>query len=422
MFRHLIAPINRTVLIMTTVLAVPDATAVAQTTFNWINTSGGSYHTNGNWTPGGGPPVFDDFARFGLSSNYGVSFSNNGTQTIDFQVRGGNVTFAFLNSTAQHLWGSGSTNYVGPQAGDAASSATLNLTSMFFKPMQGNNLVIGNTAGKTGTLNIHSNGHWKSYASGNVVVGQVGTGNLNISTVGILEKSALEAFNITIGQSGGTATATVSGLNASMLANNVLTVGDGAGTLGTLTISDQGKVTAADSLFIGVNSNLANTLSVTGGGSELVLGSDVMSIGFAGNGKLLVENGGKVTNSQSGMLLGTSNGSGTLNVSGTGSHFLAAGTQSLDVGSSGTGTVSVSNGALMEVSRMQVALAASSSGTVNVAGAGSVLNLHGALDNQIGIAGTGHVSVSNNGVLNSNAALRVGTSGLGSMTIGKASR
>ncbi len=135
----------------------------AQTTFFWLNTSGGSYHTSSNWTPSGGPPLFDDHARFSLNNTYTVNFSNVGTQTDHFQVRGGNVTFAYLNPNTQHFWNGNNTNYVGPQAGDTATTATLNLTNMFFNPMLGTNLVVGNTAGKTGTLNIHSNGHWKGF-------------------------------------------------------------------------------------------------------------------------------------------------------------------------------------------------------------------------------------------------------------------
>ena len=195
--------------------------ARGQTTYHWLNTSGGSYHTAGNWTPVGGPPLFNDSAWFSISPTYNVTFSNNGTQTKDFQVRGGNVTFQYFGTTAQHFWGGSSTNYVGPQAGDAATSATLNLTNMFNNPMMGHHLVVGNTAGKTGTLNIHGNGWWKGYATSNVTVGTVGTGNLNVTTVGILQKSILEANNIILGQSGGTG-GTVSGLNASMTANNVL--------------------------------------------------------------------------------------------------------------------------------------------------------------------------------------------------------
>ena len=141
------------------------STTYRQDTFHWLNTSGGSYHTAGNWTPSGGPPLFDDFARFGLSSTYGVSFANNGTQTIDFRVTNGNVTFSYLNTTAIHNWGSAGTNIVGPAAGDANSSATLNLINMFNNPMRGGNLIIGQAAGKTATLNIFSNGHWQGWES-----------------------------------------------------------------------------------------------------------------------------------------------------------------------------------------------------------------------------------------------------------------
>ncbi len=394
------------------------STTYGQDTFHWLNTSGGSYHTAGNWTPSGGPPLFDDFARFGLSSTYGVSFANNGTQTIDFRVTNGNVTFSYLNTTAIHNWGSAGTNIVGPAAGDANSSATLNLINMFNNPMRGGNLIIGQAAGKTATLNIFSNGHWQGWANADVSVGVAGTGNLNISTSGILQKSILEANNVTIGN-GGVGNASVSGFNASMKANNLLTVGSGVNSTGNLTISNQGKVTVVDSLFVGVGSLNDNKVTVSGTGSELILGNDSMNIGFNGKGTLRVENGGKVTSSNGSVLTvnGTPSVQSKLEITGANSHFLSTGSNSIMIGNTGLGLASVTNGGALEVFGVRLGQVGGSVGQLQVDGNNSLVNLFGTNMNFIGVGGDGQVAVSNGGVLNSNGGLTFGTGGSGTLNV-----
>jgi T5SS/PEP-CTERM-associated repeat protein len=406
-------------LFLSALSAILSAGAIrAQTTFHWLNTGGGSYHTAGNWTPAGGPPIFDDFARFGLSTSYTVSFANAGTQTIDFNVSNGNVTFAYLNPTAIHNWGSGGTNIVGPATGDANSSATLNLTSMFHNPMRGGNLIIGQAAGKTGTLNIFSNGHWQGWAGSSVSVGVAGIGNLNISTTGILQKAILEGYNVSIGD-GGIGNASVSGFNASMLANNVLSIGSGVNSTGNLSISNQGKVTVADSLFVGVSSLNDNKVTVSGAGSELILGNDTMNIGFGGRGTLRIENGGKVTNSNGSSMSvnGTTEIQSKLEIVGANSHFLSTGTENLNVGSNGQGLVSVTGGGMLEVAGLRLGQQAGGLGQLHVDGNGSLVNLHGTNMNFVGEAGTGQVAVSNGGVLSSNAGLTLGTGGAGTLNV-----
>ena len=45
-------------------------------TYDWINTSGGTFSSPGNWAPAG-PPGSADFAKFNLNNSYTVSFSAN---------------------------------------------------------------------------------------------------------------------------------------------------------------------------------------------------------------------------------------------------------------------------------------------------------------------------------------------------------
>lgn len=395
-------------------------TTIAQTTFHWLNTSGGSYHTSGNWTPLGGPPLFDDFARFGLSATYGVNFSSAGTQTIDFQVSNGNVTFSFLNPTAQHFWGASSTNYVGPAAGAVNSSATLNLTNMGSLPMRGFNLVVGRAAGKTGTLNIFNNGNWDSYNNGSVIIGSEGTGNLNISTTGILQNSSLKTSSLAIGN-GGNGVASVSGFNAS-LTTDLLSLGSGSSSLGKLTISNQGKATVFNSMYVGGNSSFDNEVTVTGNGSELVLGKEFSIIGSGGlspgKGTLNVLNGGKVTNSGSSIIVGAGTTSvGTVNITGNGSQLLSTGLAEMTVGSGGSGAINVNGGGNLTVSQLKMGSSAGALGTLSLAGNGTLVDIFGSSTNFIGESGTGAIALDSGSVLNSNGDLVFGSVGVGTLTV-----
>jgi T5SS/PEP-CTERM-associated repeat protein len=430
------------------IVAASVASAFGQDTFFWANASGGSYHTAGNWAPLGGPPIFDDFARFNLNNTYTVTFANAGTQTIDFQVSNGNVTFASLNSNAQHFWGNSSTNDVGPAAGDANSSATLNLTNMFNLPMRGNHLVVGRAAGKTGTLNIHSNGNWESWSGGNLTLGQSGTGNLNISTVGISQKSSLKSHNVIMGTGGGTGNAAVSGLNASLTATNNMIIGDSTNSLGSLTISNQGKANVssllrigsagtgtlnvnsgghltADRFEIGSSATGVGTLSIVGAGSLVdVSGLSSSTIGLNGSGTVNLDSGG-VLSTNSMLYLG-SNGIGTLNVKGGSQVYSSSGdigsgvagssatveganslwsmTGDMAVGWSSSATLNILDGGHVNSQAGRLGVVAGSIGTVNISGPGSLWNnaISGVSPFRVGQSGHGVLNITNGGGMISN--------------------
>lgn len=395
----------------------------AQTTFNWLSSSGGSYHSAANWNPAGGPPIFDDKAQFGLGSTYTVTFANAGTQTESFDILNGNVTFSFLNPTAVHNWGSSHTNYVGPGL-DANASATLNLTNMFHNPMRGGTLFVGRAVGKTATLNILNNGNWEGFTNAYVSVGAYGVGNLNISTVGTLQKSGLKADYVYIGQSvtpnGSAGYATVSGFNATLTANKILRVGDGPySPIGNLTISNQGKATVGEVFVLGNDSDANNFVTVTGVGSELVLGNAETTIGrIGGNGTLNILSGAKVTNSGSSMMLADSIGStGSLKISGSGSQFLSADASVMKIGSGGSGYITVETGGKLTVSQIEVGGATGSYGSLSVSGVGSRVDLAGTQMNYIGNNGEGHLSINSGSVVDSKGALVVGHMGKGTLQV-----
>ncbi|MEQ1903028.1 MAG: PEP-CTERM sorting domain-containing protein [Pirellulaceae bacterium] len=400
-------------IVLTALLAV-GAITQAQTTYNWTNAGGGSYHTAGNWSPGGGPPTLIDHSIFNLNNTYTVNFTNAPTLGGDFQVRNGNVTFSYLNPTAFVNWHAGTTSLVGPAAGDAQTAATLNLINMASNPMRGSDLTIGHAAGKVGTMNI-KNAQWITYNDdGATRVGQKGTGNLNITTTGTLQNSLLKSNSVTIGQEGGTGNALVSGINSSLQSTYGINVGAGVNSVGTLTVSNGGKVLSGNDLKVGWGSQSNNLVTVDGAGSELSFGSDGLYLSWgAGKGALQVTGGGKVTSFDGDVHIGgSSGGTGILNVSGAGSQFIVIGNRNINVGDQGTGTINISNGGNVTGHQLLIGGASSAvnlnNGTMNLSG-----------HSIIGATGNGLLSLTNGSILNSSDGIALGnlTSGKGTLSI-----
>src|SRR5262245_26225218 len=73
--------------------------ASAQVLYDWINSSGGSWHTAANWFPGAGaPPGPNDGAAFGLASTYTVSISEP-TAVSDIYIVNGDVAFEVCSAS-----------------------------------------------------------------------------------------------------------------------------------------------------------------------------------------------------------------------------------------------------------------------------------------------------------------------------------
>ena len=132
---------------------------------------------------------------------------------------------------------------------------------------------------------------------------------------------------------------------------------DGGSTLantGTLTsLGTYGSQTVFRGVgYIGLNSGSTGTATVTGAGSTWANSSN-LSVGYSGQGTLLVEDGGAVTNS-TGYIGRFSGSTGTATVTGAGSTWtnngnLILGGWSLTNATTGTGALLVLDGGLVEV-------------------------------------------------------------------------
>ena len=195
------------------------------------------------------------------------------------------------------------------------------------------NVFIGIDSGSTGAITVSGSGStWTN--SGALYVGSRGNGQLTIENGAVVSNT--EAF---IGYDPGSIGAvTVSG-TGSTWANNSSALTVGYAGDGQLTIENGATISNA-SAYIGFSSGGTGAVTVSGTGSTWT-NSSVLYVGHAGDGQLTIENGATVSNT--GAFIGVNSGStGVVTVSGTGSQWINSGI--LTVGDSGSGTLLVEDG------------------------------------------------------------------------------
>ncbi|EMO7865590.1 autotransporter outer membrane beta-barrel domain-containing protein [Citrobacter amalonaticus] len=252
-------------------------------------------------------------------------------------------------------------------------------------------------------------------------VGYMGTGDVQVRNGGLMTSKSGS-----IGQlSGSNGTVTVSSGGQWTIDNSTLpalVVGD-AGT-GTLNINAGGNVTA-DGITTGAQAGGTGVINVSQTGHLEI--ADLTIIGQYGNGTLNITEGGTV-NSNDGLILGGLNGptqpgagTGILNVEGPGSTLIQNGVVGIAVGQAGTGVVNIRNGGVVvsEQSGVGAGALATTTGTITVDGAGSLLRTPFLY---LGMAGTGTLTLSNNGTLDTNnpVALAMQAGSTGTLNIGAA--
>jgi len=208
---------------------------------------------------------------------------------------------------------------------------------------------LGVLAGSAGSVTVTDPGsQWN--VSGNLQVGGSGTGTLMIENGGVVKSTDI----------------------------NGLRVGDGG--KGTLAIGNGGQLTTNEAL-IGVGSSSTGVVTVDGVGSIWNANGNTsygaaLFLGYQGNGTLKIENGGQVLTD--GVVIGQLSGStGTATVDGSGSKWNVGGT-SLIIGNAGNGTLMIENGGVV-TSAAGVIAASAGSGFVTVTGTNSQWNDSGIL-------------------------------------------
>jgi T5SS/PEP-CTERM-associated repeat protein len=194
---------------------------------------------------------------------------------------------------------------------------------------------------------------------------------------------------------------------------------------GSIALQGGGQVTSVR-IFAGYFSGAIGTVTVGGPGSQLSSSTD-LTLGYQGTGTLAISDGGVVTDAPqcpvcSAAFLGyTAGASGNVAVSGTGSTWSNAGV--INIGIAGTGSLSIDSGARATATAVIVGTESASSSVVTVTGTGSHLDSSGFLS--VGYGGpvtgpggggspTGILTITNGGVVNNAAAVvgfNTGTNG-----------
>lgn len=296
-------------------------------------------------------------------------------------------------------------------------------------------------------------------------VGPNGTGSLTVSNGGVLNLTTSNPANPgslgfglslggTVATPGGSGSLTVNagavhfvGPFTNVNSNQAINVGRIQGN-GTVLVQNGGIIDGVNAILIGRDGS-TGTMTVTGAGSKVTtiatgtLGGGVnagfvssaalqATLGPTSTGILNVTNGGEIdiTLDANGTFLqaGRRGATGTINITGTNSKIVMAGSNAglssvIAIGRNSTGTMNITNGGALIVndttpglgytglsiggSRAQVSTGETAgTGTVVVSGAGSKIDFQGAHGTiEVGYSSTGSLTVNAGGVVNAQGAV-----------------
>ncbi len=262
------------------------------------------------------------------------------------------------------------------------------------------NVYIGDDTTGEGTVNV-TDADSLLRAESTLFVGYDGQGAMEVTGAGQVS-SVVGALGYSLGSSG---TVTVSGAGSAWDAGSL---GVGVFGDGELVITDDGQLTTLES-GIAVGADSVATAEVSNGGTWT--NTDAMAVGIMGDGTLTIASGGQVTtldayiggmdpeapNVDATAFLGDDplDGTGTVEVTGAGSRWDAAG--DLYVGYTGTGTLEVGNSGVVTSEYGLIGFEPNGTGTVTVTDDGSQWDVTEVLS--VGGAGEGTLTLSNRGLI-----------------------
>lgn len=263
----------------------------------------------------------------------------------------------------------------------------------------GGDMILGMRLGSVGTAVI-SGADARLQVTNDLMISDSGVGTMNVVDGAELSVSG----NTRLGMlDDGMGTLTVSGANSSLNTSSLLV---GLRGSGQVTVTDGGYARASY-LFAG-NLN-SGYIGVNGTGSLLQVGTFGLLLGDQNSGRLLVENGARVDVAGDSILGYHSNGTGIVEVSGTGS--MLAHTGNFDIGLGGNGLLIVGPGATLQAGATSVSTLGyglDGTGTARING-----NWHAGQHLQIGREGVGELILGNGGTvsLEDGGEVRLGMAG-----------
>jgi len=330
-----------------------------------------------NWTVGGDLIV-------GNTATGTLTLSDGGTVTNDSGFVGnqsGGIGTVTVSGT-DGLGNSSTWTNNGDLAIGQDGTGTLNISGGG-KVMNDTGYVGANGFGTVTVSGTGGNGHASTWTSAwGLVVGDAGTGRLNILAGGVVNSG----FTVIGSQPGSNGAVTVSGSDGN---GNFSTWTDtdplyiGLDGTGTLNILGGGVVNSGQGLIGGTTGSTSNgigtvTVSGTGGSGHASawIAANNIYVGFLGQGTLNITDGGKVSTSAGGggaatVYIGYDSGStGTVTLSSSTSDVSSlAATDSIDVGEGSAGMLTIESGGLAHAGNStRVTVSGGSSGTLNLLG------------------------------------------------------
>ncbi len=391
----------------------------------------------------------DEFLFLGVYGQGTLNIENGGQVNVGSARLGifENATGAATVTGIGSQWNSGSTLVVGADghgilnvdAGGVVSNETgylaLSAGSTGSATVTGNGsqwnnarLYLGSNnpylVGGTGSLVVDSNGQvnvgddWFTGSATAVTISDSDSnGILKVRDGGIISNAGVGRIGLSAGSKG---EVTISGSGSEW--NNTSSVFVGTSGAGTLIVEDGGRVTNTTG-FVGRNSGSTGVATVRGPGAHWDLSSSIF-VGSTGTGTLNVEEGGLVSNTAG--YIGFNSGSTGLAMV-TGNDARWSHSSSLYVGYFGSGSLTVDNGGKVANSVGYIGYDSDATGSATITGDGSQWNssrlfLGGTAVNDGGAASLvvdagGQVNVGNDLQNGSTTAVTVSDSGHASMTV-----
>lgn len=286
-----------------------------------------SNSTNNGLTPGpanleSGTATINGVGSQWTANAFEVGFYGTGTMNV---TGGGKAIAVSTVSLGRHVGSFGSLNITG--AGSAVQSGQFivseNGTSVVTISDKGtaqvSNLLMANSAGSTGTIEIIGTGA-SLQASGGITVGSSGTGTLYIKG----GATASAGIQTSVGMNaGGEGKLLVSGAGSQFSSlNGFIAVGRNAGSKGRLTATD-GALIDARQVFVGYNAGSEGTLVADGPQTRLRASSAVI-VGLQGAGAATLSNGATLETDNLLDVAAAAGAVGTLNIGAAASDAAAA--------------------------------------------------------------------------------------------------
>lgn len=271
-------------------------------------------------------------------------------------------------------------------------------------------IIIAKEVNSTGQTTVDGNSGDDSTLigeDGNLIVGDAGNGTLDVKNGGLaqIKGTTTGKGNAIIGNEGtGVGTATIDGEDSRFLVQEDLIVANNG--LGTLNVTNGAytEVTKGEAVIGENNKGIAKIDGQDGSGipSSLIVKEGDLTVARGGDqSEMTVSDGAVVDVEKGSAIIGENAGiTGSVKVNTDATFDIY---ENLTVGDAGTGSLDIASGAVTTVKTGDATFAnqAGSTGTVTVDGTDTQLNIMGG-DMTVGNAGTGSLTITNEGVTNVN--------------------